>query len=209
MSTQINDGRTQRAEAKRQARRAEIVQAAQHLFSRRGYQATSITDVIEATGISRGTFYLYYDSKESLFLDVIDRFVRGIMEVVEVVDPKGPDPTLQIYENMRRVVDFVFDNRDLSIVVMRESLGLDEQVDKRLNTLYDFMHEMVEGALVNGARWGLIRPVNSRIVATSLIGALKEVFYRQLVVDGVENPDRDAISRALFEFCTKGLLIEP
>ena len=87
MGRSQSDGRTQRAVAKRKARREEILTAAQRVFSIRGYHATSIADVIEAAGISRGTFYLYFDGKDALFLDLIDLFTQHIMNVVEVVDP--------------------------------------------------------------------------------------------------------------------------
>ncbi len=205
MAASATDGRTRRAEAKRRARRAEIARAAERLFGTRGFHATSIADLIEAAGISRGTFYIYFDSKEALFLDLIDRFAKRIMEVVQVVDPSGPDPTGQIYENVRRVVDVVFDNRDLAVLVFRETIGLDSGVDKKLSDLYGFLHEMVEGALSKGARWGIIRPVNERIVATALIGGFKEVFYQHLVVDPMTAPDREAVAISLFEFGIRGL----
>jgi len=200
------DGRTQRAEAKRKARREEILTAAQRVFSSRGYHAASITDVIDAAGISRGTFYLYFDSKDALFLDLIDRFTNHIMRVVEVVDPDGPDPTGQIYQNIRRVVDVVFDYRDLAVVAFRESVGLHQGIDGKLNKLYGFLREMIEGALDKGARWGIIRPVDERIVTIALIGGIREVFYQYLVVDPVGNPDREAVATSLFEFAVKGLL---
>ena len=37
-------------------------------------------DVIDAAGISRGTFYLYFDSKDELFLELIERFIRLMTE---------------------------------------------------------------------------------------------------------------------------------
>ena len=66
-----------------------------------------------------------------------------------------------------------------------------------------------QGALVKGARWGIIRRVNERIITTALIGGIKEVFYTHLVVDPVEEPDREAVARSLFEFGVKGLLPLP
>jgi len=206
MKDTLIDGRARRAEAKRRARREEILTAAQRAFSKRGYHATSISDVIDAAGISRGTFYLYFDGKDALFLDLIELFAQHIMRVIEVVDPGGPDPTGQIYQNIRRVVDVVFDHRDLAVVAFRETVGLDQSVDSKLNKLYGFLREMIEGALLKGASWGIIRQVNARIVTTALIGGIREVFYQYLVVDPVTYPDREAVAMSLFEFAVKGLL---
>jgi AcrR family transcriptional regulator len=207
MNPAHRDRRSTLAKDKRQARLADILRAAERLFSTRGYHQTSISDVIEAASISRGTFYLYFDSKEALFLDLLDRFVKHITSVVQVVDPNSSNPTQQIYENIRRVVDVVFDNRERAVVAFRETLGLDAGVDQKLNALYGFLHEMVEGALVKGVRIGLIRAVNERVVSTAVIGAIKEVFYQYLVIDSSQSPNREEVAGALYDFCLKGLLL--
>lgn len=208
MGNEVADGRVLRAENMREQRRAEILHAAEAVFSARGYHNTSVSDVIEAAGISRGTFYLYFPSKEALFLDLIDLFIGRVISVVTRVDPKHENALPQIYDNLRRVVDVVFDNRHLAVLVIREQVGRDPALDEKLNRLYGFLHEMVEGALMNGAQNGLNRRVNEPIVATAIIGAVKEVFYQHLVVDVIQTIDREAVARSLFEFGLRGLLIE-
>jgi AcrR family transcriptional regulator len=202
------DRRSVRAEAQRGARREAILKAASALFSRQGYHATSVADVIAAAGISRGTFYLYFDNKDSLFLELMEQFIQRIMDVVEVVDASGPNPRGEIYDNVRRVVDVVFDNQDLTVMVLREDLGLNPDVDEKLKRFYGFVREMVEGALGNGARLGLIRKVNEPIVATALIGAIKEVFLHHLVIAPDTAPARESVAESLLDFGLRGLLRE-
>lgn len=208
MANETTDGRVVRAENMREQRRAEILRTAEAVFSERGYHSTSVADVIDAAGISRGTFYLYFTGKDALFLDLIDLFVGRVIAVVTEVDPKHPAALDHIYDNLRRVVDVVFDNRHLALLVIREQVGRDEALDEKLNRLYGFLHEMVEGALSKGARYKLNRPVNEAIVATAIIGAVKQVFYRHLVVDRGDAVDREAVARSLFEFGFRGLLID-
>lgn len=198
--------RSARAEAQRERRRQAILRVAASSFSRRGYHATSVADVIAAAKISRGTFYLYFENKDTLFLELIEQFIQRIMDVLEVVDPTRPNPTQRIYENVRRVVDVVFDNQDLTVMVLREDLGLNPEVDKKLERFYGFVREMVEGALDKGARAGLIRRVNAPIVATALIGAMKEVFLHHLVIAKDEAPPRESVAESLLDFGLRGLL---
>ena len=206
MEPGTEDGRTKRAKAMREARREEILEAAVGLFRRHGYHATSVSEIIEASNISRGTFYLYFDGKEALFLDLIERFIERIVAVIEVVDPHGPNPRRAIYDNIRRVVDVVFDNRDLTVMVLREEVGLRPQVDAKLGRLYGFVREMVEGALVKGARTGLIRKVDVTIGSIAIIGAIKEVFYHLLAVEHDEPPDRAQVTRRLLDLSLRGLM---
>ena len=205
----VSDRRTSRAEAQRTVRRRAILDAARRVVSAPGHAASSVSEVIEAAGISRGTFYLYFDGKEAIFLELLERFILRIRDAVRVVDPTGADPKGEILKNVRRVVDVVFDNRDLAVVVFRQSMGVNPEVDTKLLRLYGFLQDMVEGALINGAHNGLIREVNAPIVATALIGAMKEIFYRYLVIDPVDRPDRTGVAETLLDFGLRGLLLAP
>src|SRR5689334_10278576 len=55
-------------------RRAELLDCAQGLFLTRGYERTTINDVISATGLSKGAFYHHYRSKEDLLEAIAARF---------------------------------------------------------------------------------------------------------------------------------------
>jgi AcrR family transcriptional regulator len=57
-------------------RRAELVDRAQALFLSRGYDRTTINDVIAAAGLSKGAFYHHFRSKEDLLEAIADRFAR-------------------------------------------------------------------------------------------------------------------------------------
>lgn len=56
-------------------RPAEILAAALKLFSDKGFAATKLDDVSKEAGISKGTLYLYFESKEAIFKAVVTEFV--------------------------------------------------------------------------------------------------------------------------------------
>jgi AcrR family transcriptional regulator len=203
----IADRRALRAEQKRSERRDAILHAAERVFCARGYPDASIADVIDAAQISRGTFYLYFDSKDALYLELIERFTGLVTTALEVVDPDAEDPALRILENVQRVVDVAFGHRELTLLVLRESRGLNQAIDQRLDTLYDFLHGMLVGALANGASSGLTRRVFEPVIATALIGAFKEVFIHHLAAEGPRAAERSSLAQALFEFGIQGLLL--
>jgi AcrR family transcriptional regulator len=57
-------------------RRAELIDRAQALFLTRGYERTTINDVIAAAGLSKGAFYHHFRSKEDMLEAIADRFAR-------------------------------------------------------------------------------------------------------------------------------------
>ncbi|HEY9722360.1 MAG TPA: TetR/AcrR family transcriptional regulator [Oscillatoriaceae cyanobacterium] len=60
-------------------KRDEILDAAETLFGRTGYDRTSVQAILEHLGISKGTFYHYFDSKEAVLEGVIDRFCERVV----------------------------------------------------------------------------------------------------------------------------------
>ena len=73
-----------RWERRKDARPGELAAAALDLFVERGFAATRLDDVARRAGVSKGTLYLYFDSKEDLFKAVIrEGYVSRITEFAE------------------------------------------------------------------------------------------------------------------------------
>jgi AcrR family transcriptional regulator len=51
----------------RELRRLQVLHAAKRVFAEKGYGATTLKDIVEETGMSRGWIYLYYNTKEEIF----------------------------------------------------------------------------------------------------------------------------------------------
>ena len=66
------------AEQVRAARRDQIIAAALACFARAGYHATTMADVAAQAGVSKGTPYLYFDSKEALFIALHEEWDCGL-----------------------------------------------------------------------------------------------------------------------------------
>lgn len=65
---------------RKQARPAELMAAALELFVEKGFVGTRLDDVAARAGVSKGTLYLYFDSKEALFKAVIQEGIVPILE---------------------------------------------------------------------------------------------------------------------------------
>lgn len=55
-------------------RRQQLLDAATWVFARKGYRNSQISDIIARAGVARGTFYLYFKSKEQIFLAIVEDF---------------------------------------------------------------------------------------------------------------------------------------
>jgi AcrR family transcriptional regulator len=68
------------AEAARAARREQIIAAGLACFARSGYHATTMADVASQAGVSKGTPYLYFESKQALFVALAEQWDCGTSE---------------------------------------------------------------------------------------------------------------------------------
>jgi AcrR family transcriptional regulator len=67
-------------------RRAELIDVAQGLFLTRGYERTTINDVIGATGLSKGAFYHHFAAKEDLLEAIAQRFAREALGFIHTLE---------------------------------------------------------------------------------------------------------------------------
>jgi len=79
------------------ARRDELLDVAQRLFSRHGYDGTSVNQIIAELGVSKGAFYHYFDSKEDLVEALACRFARV---TAAQADELLRDPTMDAFSKL-------------------------------------------------------------------------------------------------------------
>ena len=89
------------------ANRRRIVDAADRLFYRQGYNRTSFSDIAQAAGLSRGNFYYYFKSKDEILEAVIERRREQYAEMLAEWSERVPAPR----ERLRHFVRMLLDGR--------------------------------------------------------------------------------------------------
>jgi AcrR family transcriptional regulator len=70
--------------------RQRIVEETLRLFESQGFHATSVDSIAKAAGTSRSTLYQYFESKEQIFVELLDECGSALMRVVRRIGPLGP-----------------------------------------------------------------------------------------------------------------------
>lgn len=71
----------------------QILQAAVDVFAEKGFRAATMDEIAAAAGITKGTIYLYFPSKEELFVEMVRRQFRQVLELLpEIRLEEGDDP---------------------------------------------------------------------------------------------------------------------
>ncbi|MGI2327540.1 TetR/AcrR family transcriptional regulator [Planococcus sp. YIM B11945] len=61
------------------SKKRELMNQAVHFFSLKGFHQTSVNEIAQASGISKGAFYKHFDSKESLFIEILKQYQKEII----------------------------------------------------------------------------------------------------------------------------------
>jgi len=180
---------------------------ARQVFSERGYHSASISDIIAAAGIARGTFYLYFVNKRAIFDELLDELLQQLnRSVVRIQVADGaPSPIEQMRGNVHRVFEVLDENRDLTKILLREAVGLDATFDEKLGAFYDNLIARIQGGLDLGQQLGLVRPCDSRVAARCVLGGVKEVVYQALVAGGLGVVSRESLVNEVVDFNLRGL----
>lgn len=83
------------AKKKRQSTKSKIVKAAWKLFYKQGYENTTVDEIIEASGTSKGSFYHYFKGKDSLLSSLSYLFDQKYEEIIP-----GLDPDMDTYDKL-------------------------------------------------------------------------------------------------------------
>lgn len=194
-------------------RPGQILSAALDAFAADGYAAATMDGIAERAGITKGTIYLYFSSKEALFLAAIrDQFERAFKLLPEARLEPGQD--LQAFaSNLGRAFLDVLMSPGMT-KAMPLFIAEYGHVDGLRELYYE---EVVGGASRRFAAWleqamdlGLMRPMDPLVAARSLFGMFFIFALTQEVFGAKEvTPlNRDAIAEGVVGIYLKGVLSE-
>ncbi|MFD1471885.1 TetR/AcrR family transcriptional regulator [Companilactobacillus mishanensis] len=79
------------------ATRNNLIENADRLLYEKGYQDMSIVDITKSSGVAKGTFYNYFDTKEDLLLELSKRHLGGLTEEISTFSKQQPKESIRNY----------------------------------------------------------------------------------------------------------------
>jgi AcrR family transcriptional regulator len=195
-----------RAEQKIQ-RPLEILDAAFEEFTKRGFTATRVEDIAGRVGVTKGTVYVYFETKEVLFEAMIEHVSVPFQEAFRAYARTSDDPV----EELRLLLEFLFeafvDNRrmrELFRFVVAEGAKFPDLIDRHHDALMEPVLERIHAILEEGVAKKKFRanpPELAKVVMSPMIGTL--VF--RLIFNDRRSLDRQAVLKIHLELILRGL----
>ncbi|MDB5101152.1 MAG: Transcriptional regulator, TetR family protein [Cyanobacteria bacterium RYN_339] len=191
---------------KKEARRDQILDAAVAVFGEVGYHAANVADIIAKAGVARGTFYQHFENKRVVFDELLDDLLERVRDAIVDVDMAHPEKTVyvQLQENVERVLGILFQERALARILLAEASGVDADLDLKLAGFYDGLLKLISETLQLGQMAGMVRACDTVLVATCILGSVKELVYQHTLRN---RPPADvaAVAREIMAYNLQGL----
>ena len=201
-STKSTGGR-KASDIKKERTRRRILSEARKAFAKKGYDATAVSDIVKKAGVAQGTFYYHFPDKKSILIELLDEFF-GRTKALAAEWASSTDTSAEMGERyVRSMAELLSDNRDLARIIMKEGHSSDPDIRRTVNETFTFLRLQTEAALQLGMALGVVRPLDPRIMATALIGMLKEVVFELL--DSKDPIDMDHVIKEISDLQNFGI----
>jgi AcrR family transcriptional regulator len=168
---------------RKEDRPAEILSAAIACFAQRGFAATRIDDVALRAGVTKGTVYLYFSTKEELFKAVVRQSLLPLLEqFIGHVDQTHDDPAEQIRRGVLLFAKHVLPSplRVIPKLIISEAQNFPDLARFYLDEVVSRGRSVLAGTIRRGVQQGIFREVNPDHVFYSIIGPmLLALLYQQ------------------------------
>lgn len=193
------------------ATRAKLLQAAEELFTRLGYDGTAMGDVAKRAGASVGTLYHHFGDKRAMLLELIDCFGDRVAAQrrtdLDFAAFLGDDPRAAFAGWLRKAYERLRARPSLYLVVLAVA-GRDEEVRQRYQRIEQVAVERLTALIEFGQRRGLMRASIDPHAAAFLIHHSLDMAAMQLFLREHSAPDPDRVLTELTDLICRYVLEE-
>lgn len=182
----------------------KILAAAIDVISEKGFEKTSVSDIVKKAGIAQGTFYLYFSSKSALIPAIADNLLTITVERIKE-KIHGEESFWDILEIIIDETFMLTDTNKEVIVLCYSGLAIDHSMEKWesiYQPYYDLLEDILEKAIQNNE---IIRDINLGWTARTIINLIENAAERFYISNGQEDT-LEVFKVEIFNFIKRSLI---
>lgn len=149
------------------------------LFDEKGYSETSIQDIVDQLGVTKGTFYYYYNTKQKLLRDIILSYMEKLLNDQEKILTKNTLSNKEkLFEIMYMIINNIRSSKQSARIFTREMRHIKEKhLDEIKNRRRQFKHNL-QKILEAGIEAGEFRSnIKTEILSLGILGIINWTYY--------------------------------
>jgi AcrR family transcriptional regulator len=159
----------------RTLKRERILAAGLSLFANAPYQSVTMDSVAAAAGVAKGTLYLYFESKEDLYLGILSDGLETIARNYQA----SVNPAASVADRLRRAIEVTLEFYDKRRDLLRLMATEEPRMAEARNRLIDDWRErgvrFFTSLIEEGARGGVFRASDPLLATWAILGAMRSV----------------------------------
>jgi len=159
---------------RREARRRRLLDAALQILAERGYNETSVDQIVAQARTSKTTFYEFFGSKEDCVRDILAREGGSLIETVLAAAAQGGEHPDRMRHGIRAFVTACHQQRDLAQVLLVESVGVSERIEEVRHDLQGRFAAMVEAEVRHAEHDPFYAAIDPVVFGRAVVGAVNE-----------------------------------
>lgn len=208
--TEVLEARTETRRRRKAERPQEILEAAFVEFSRSGYAMTTLDQIAEGAGVTKGTIYVYFENKEHLFISMVREVTKAALDTVHEMLETHEGSTADL---LRAQFSFIYQHivedrrrREVLRMLIAEAPRFPELADRYHQEILRPCLDMLRQAIQRGMDRGEFR--NSAIIDLPqiVIAPIALVDLWMMMFDDRQPLDMKAYFNAHLDLVLNGLL---
>lgn len=182
--------RLEKKKGARSQKRKKIIDKAWELFAKNGYEETKVEDIMKDLGISKGSFYTYFATKEELLYEVLGKIKKEVIEKLENINvDQTPEKVLEDYVKAKM-------NHAVKILNNMKLRAVEKYlIDPKLRI---FFQELQEKS-TNFIKINIVEKFNSKngnkynadVISEFILISIEEFLYDEFVLKNLEKMKDD------------------
>jgi AcrR family transcriptional regulator len=152
-------------------KRREVVATAARLFAERGFQATSMSDLTEATGLAAGGLYHYISGKDELLFSICDELLDPLLARAREIVAEGAPPAEQLRALLHAWLGHIATHREHMLVFAQERQAIEREPQwRRVRRQRKAFEQLLDDVLARGERDGSMSFKDRAFTLLALLG---------------------------------------
>lgn len=180
----------------------KITKHALKIFAQKGYFRTTVDDIAHATGVAKGTVYLYFKDKQDLYIATINEHFSRAIDALVAIDTKTSTPSEKMEEIANDYIDYIKHLRTTYMLFTFENINLKGKTLKQMHTVIEpkinTMIEIISNIIRDGIQNNEFRKVDPKIAAFYFISTIRAIFLSDFYTSDVSFRT-DTVLKLFFE----------
>ena len=173
------------SQSKKDQRKYQILDAALEVIVNKGYEGSSMSDIVKKSNLSKGAIYWYFKSKKEVYLELVNHWVHYYSPTLNHIIEDNQPASVQLKELFNYfITQYETDQTVFKAVAVFWSLaGRDNDFKEKFDKVYSEFFTLIENIIIKGVEKNEFKNLDTKIAALSIMVNIESTIWFALFDD--------------------------